>query len=578
MGVPFGKKVWLYRCYGQFTKQNSRMIKDLKLKIGSQPETNGLFIETTPVTIFVGPNNSGKSKMLTEIQEFCRSGRVNHTFNLIDDISFNPIQDEKIPSIIASNIQEPRDRDRISPGYILFGKTRSQLQSNQPNQFLSNPNSHKAEFCVYYLNDKTLKLDALNRISLIGEKPLGDMQNAPTNNLAILFTDDDKRLETRRIIYDAFNLYFVIDPTNSGKLRIRLSKEEPENHQLERGLHKEAVEFHKNALDIAKASDGVKAFTGIITSIIAGNPKVTILDEPEAFLHPSLSNKLGKEIANSAKVESNRLFVSTHSSNFLMGCIQSGAPINIVRLTYSNETGTARLLDKDKIKSLMRDPLLRSTGVLNALFYKNVVVTEGDSDRAFYQEINERLIQFSPDKALHNCLFINAVGKDTIWKIVKPLREMGIPAIGIYDIDILKNAGSNWTNALKASFVPEISHQPLGQIRSLLKNKFSEINKDMKKDGGINALPESEKEAAENLFNQLEEYGIFIVRKGEVEHWLETLEVNAHKSVWLSEIFLKMGADPSNPTYVKPENNDVWDFIAEIEKWMSNENRKGIPK
>lgn len=48
------------------------MIKDIKLKIGSQPDSIGLLLETTPVTIFVGPNNSGKSKVLTEIQSFVR--------------------------------------------------------------------------------------------------------------------------------------------------------------------------------------------------------------------------------------------------------------------------------------------------------------------------------------------------------------------------------------------------------------------------------------------------------------------------------------------------------------------------
>jgi hypothetical protein len=282
---------------------------------------------------------------------------------------------------------------------------------------LTNPNGQKNNFCRYYLSFKTLKLDALNRISLINQQPLGDLQSSPSNNLAILFADDEKRIEVRRIIEDAFGLYFVLDPTNAGQLRIRLSKTAPANHQVERGLHKEAVDFHKEALEITLASDGVKAFTGIITSIVAGSPKVTILDEPEAFLHPSLSFKLGKEIGSSAKIDLNRLFVSTHSSNFLMGCIQSGASINIVRLTYSNDVGTARLLDKEKISTLMKDPLLRSTGVLNALFYKHVIVTEGDSDRAFYQEVNERLLEFDSEKGVDNCLFINAVGKDTIWKM-----------------------------------------------------------------------------------------------------------------------------------------------------------------
>lgn len=556
------------------------MIKDIKIQFGAHPESEKLLLETTPVTIFVGPNNSGKSKLLTEIQQYCNSGTKNHTFNLIDDISFSELTEDQQTEEIQKHTLAPNNNERINQGNVLFGdgRRRNQVGENLPKQILSTPNRQKQNFCKYYLSFKTLKLDALNRISLINEQPLGDMQNSPSNNLAILFNDDEKRLEARRIIKDAFELYFVLDPTNAGQLRIRLSKVEPTNHQLERGLHKEAVEFHKNALEITQASDGVKAFTGIITSIIAGDPKVTILDEPEAFLHPSLSSKLGKEIASTAKIELNRLFVSTHSYNFLMGCIQSGAPINIVRLTYSNDVGTARLLDKNKIEALMRDPLLRSTGVLNALFYKYVIVTEGDSDRAFYQEINERLVQFAPEKAINNCLFINAVGKDTIWKIIKPLREMGIPAVGIYDIDILKNEGSNWTNALKSSFVPEISHQPLGQTRSLLKSKFVEIEKDMKKDGGINALPDGDKEAANNLFDQLQEYGIFTVRIGEVEHWLPDLEVKAHKSVWISEVFEKMGSNPTSNNYLKPSDNDVWDFIGKISNWMSDENRKGIPK
>ncbi|MGX1930196.1 ATP-dependent nuclease [Flagellimonas sp. 2504JD4-2] len=556
------------------------MIKNIKLQFGAHPDSSNLLVETTPVTVFVGPNNSGKSKLLSEINQLCTEGSIQHNFKLIEDLTFVPIKIEELSKEIQAHLVEPKTSDRLIEGYVLFGDgiRNFQLQNQIPALILSDPNKHKTDFCKYYLRLKTLKLDALNRISLVNQQESGDLQQAPRNNLAILFKQDKKRLEARRIIYDAFKFYFVIDPTLIGKLRIRLSKVKPKNHQQERGLHKEAVEFHKKALEIQNASDGVKAFTGIITSIIAGSPKVTILDEPEAFLHPSLSYKLGKEISNSVKNKPNRLFVSTHSSNFLMGCIQSGSPVNIVRLTYSNEIGTARLLNKDKIESLMKDPLLKSIGVLNALFYKTVIVTEGDSDRVFYQEINERLSEFETENSIDNCLIINAVGKDTIHKIIKPLREMGIPAVGIYDIDILKNEGSNWTNALKSSFIPEISRTPLGQARTLLKSKFVELGLDMKKDGGVNALPSEEQEAANNLFDQLEEYGIFTVRIGEVENWLSDLNIEANKTNWISKVFEKMGANSDSPEYVKPGDDDVWGFMKRISLWMKDEQRKGIPK
>ena len=84
----------------------------------------------------------------------------------------------------------------------------------------------------------------------------------------------------------------------------------------------------------------------------------------------------------------------------------------------------------------MRNPLLRSIGVLSGLFYEAVVVTESDTDRAFYQEINERLLAESDERGVANCLFLNAQNKQTVWDIVQPLRELGIPAVGVVDVDV----------------------------------------------------------------------------------------------------------------------------------------------
>jgi hypothetical protein len=176
------------------------------------------------------------------------------------------------------------------------------------------------------------------------------------------------------------------------------------------------VKYQKRNRD----SDGVKAFTGIIAEVIAGDPRVLLIDEPEAFLHPALSYKLGFELSRATAGAGKRVFVSTHNPQFVMGCIQAGVPLNIVRLTYRQGVATARVLPSDDIVRLMRNPLLRSTGVLGALFYEFVVVTESDADRAFYQEINERLLRLGGTNGIPNCLFLNAQNKQTVHHIIVP--------------------------------------------------------------------------------------------------------------------------------------------------------------
>jgi hypothetical protein len=454
------------------------MIKTIKLKfgrgLGSSPEE----INTTPVTVFVGPNNSGKSKALAEIKYYCSTGQRNATDVILDYVVFDTFMPDVAEEKIRKVTLQPQPNESLLPDHILVGKkgARNQLPKQQLIDTFQNTNVQPQQFCQWYLAFNTLILDGRSRINLIELQAAGDLQQPPQTSFQVLFRDDAKRKEVRRIIHDAFGTYFVIDPTSLGQLRLRLSACPPTTDMEERGIHDEAVKFHAKAFPVEQASDGVKAFTGIITEIIAGDPAIVLIDEPEAFLHPSLSSKLGKEIASSSLGSEKRLFVSTHSPNFVMGCIQSGAPVNIVRLTYRREIATARILSNTDILHLMRNPLLRSTGVLGGLFYEFVVVTESDTDRAFYQEINERLLRYKPELGIPNCLFLNAQNKQTVQIIIKPLRELGIPSVGIVDVDILKDGGRDWTNFLKGGFIPELEHQPLGGLRSAVKQKIDETD------------------------------------------------------------------------------------------------------
>ena len=402
------------------------MIKTLKLKFGRVPLESAQTIAVTPVTVFVGPNNSGKSRVLVEIEKFCRTGQRDSAAVVLDEVSFEGLDESKLEEAIARVRYPPNPGEALAVDHLFVGSKygRQQVPVGQLKQFVQKPEANLSAFCQWFLTHSTLILDGRSRIDLVNTQAAGDLQRPPQTSFQLLFQNDIKRHEVRRIVLEAFGRHFVLDPTNLGQFRIRLSDAAPLNDQEERGIHASAVEFHNKAQLIDQASDGVKAFTGILTEVLAGDPRVILIDEPEAFLHPSLSAKLGLELSKAALDASKRVFVSTHSPQFVMGCIQSGAPVNIVRLTYRAGNATARVLPSTEILELMRHPLLRSTGVLSGLFYEFVVVTESDADRAFYQEVNERLLQFRPAWGIPNCLFINAQNKQTVQTILRPLRHL----------------------------------------------------------------------------------------------------------------------------------------------------------
>lgn len=555
------------------------MISSLSLKFGRVPSLAPEPICTTPVTVFVGPNNSGKSTVLSEIERFCRTGQKNALSVILEDIAFDGLPLEEARKAIERIRQTPNVGEALNPDHIIVGSRggRHQVHLNTLTQAVQNPSTNLGAFCAWFLNHVTLMLDGRSRINLVNQQPAGDLQQAPQTSLQVLFRDDVKRGEVRRIVAEAFGTYYVIDPTSLGQLRVRLSERPPHNDLEERGIHEEAVLFHAKAQLIDVASDGVKAFTGIITEIMAGDPRIILIDEPEAFLHPSLAFKLGYEVSRAALTADKRVFVSTHSPMFVMGCIQSGAPVNIVRLTYRGGIATARVLPSQEILELMRNPLLRSTGVLSALFYEFVVVTESDADRAFYQEVNERLLRFRSDWGIPNCLFINAQNKQTIPTIIRPLRKLGIPAAAVVDIDVLKDGGTTWTNLLDSIHVPALSHQSLATQRTAVKQAMDATGHNMKRDGGISILKVEDQEAGFNLLNLLAEYGAFVVPGGELESWLKCCGASGHGPSWLIDVFERMGEDPDATSYVRPSQDDVWQFIAQVKVWLVNPTRKGIP-
>lgn len=563
------------------------MIEQITFKAGPSPTSSNLALNIAPITIFVGPNNAGKSRVLIELEGWSTTGNYAQG-HIVSSVEFSRLVEQDLKTELDA-IERPAVAGEARDEQVIY-VSRAGTSLNESDGNASIYYNYLVEEAVHgrrtninayatYRKLFTLRLDGSNRLNLLSGRNAGDFQTPPTNSLAKLFRDNQLRERIRNIIYDAFKRYFVIDPTNPGQLRVRLAERPPINEAEERNWDSVAIAYHGQNTPIEQTSDGVRAFTGIITALIVGDPKLTLIDEPEAFLHPALAMKLGKEVATIAAGEiQKRLFVSTHSASFLMGCIQSSAAINIVRLTYKGGVATTRILNREQLVPLMRNPMLRSTGMLDGLFYEAVIVTEGDSDRAFYQEINERLRSIKDVRGLDNCLFINAQNKQTIWDVVRPLRELGIPAVGIVDLDVLKEGGRTFSKLTGGAFFPPVSIPGIELTRSNLLVALNAKDANWKRSGGIGVLPVIEQQGADAYLDQLESHGVFVVRLGEVEAWLGNLGVPKEKQNWLPRMFEAMGEDPTHSDYVQPETGDVWDFIGRIREWVDNPNRKGIPE
>jgi hypothetical protein len=564
------------------------MLRTVVLRFGADESDTPLRFTPGPMTVFVGPNNSGKSLALREIEDFIESGGES-VGEIISRLALHLPPEEEIRALIESRTVDTAGSGAVrvvrlrSPGEYARRRATDtaepvveQTVALEPLLAAASRADQPAEgdlerLCRDLLALFTLRLDGQTRLALTHPQAAGPLASHPTNHLGALFRDDEARSRIREITADAFGLYFVIDPTEGTHFRVRMAERAPMDEEEEQAVTDRSRLFHGRAHDVDSLSDGVRAFTGLAAAVLSAEYRIMLVDEPEAFLHPPLTRKLGKRLTQLATERGANLLAATHSPDFVMGCITSGQAVNIVRLTYRRGVPGARLLAADKLETMMRDPLLRSTGVLGALFHEGAVVCEADADRVFYAEVNERLLAHEQGGA-DGVVFLNAQNKQTVRRIVRPLREMGLPAVALLDLDLLKGR-EDFRDLLSAAFVPEVFWDPWEELRRRMHQKMNTADY---KDGGIYRLQGEPREVADRLLEGLTEYGVFLVPAGELECWLPELEVGGHGPEWLTGVFRRMGSDPADPGYRAPGRGGVWSFMQRVAAWIGDPRRKGM--
>jgi energy-coupling factor transporter ATP-binding protein EcfA2 len=532
-------------------------------------------VPTTPMVVVIGPNNSGKSLLVRELRGALFQSDGSKTTKVLKGVT-PPAFDENTARVILDGTRGRRVPARtvegLPPGSNAFKFSSPRFDPVGRNEETLAMPDLVGNSCRF---DKIGPILSLHVPAIDRQHILSRANSEDILPLASLLYDRPGREELAKMVRDAIGYEVLLDaaPLKPATVRLGATRLPP---KLEESWCPKAREFLEGCPDLESFSDGIRCFVGILAAFSFGDFRLYTIDEPEAFLHPPMARELGRLLSRkSAECEAVTV-ASTHSPDFLMGCIQSGKAVTVLRLTYENQVGTARVLEANALKEMMQRPLTRSSNVLAALFHRGAVVCEADADRSFYEEINLRL-QLS-ERGVRDVEFLNAQNCQTIEIVITPLRKMGLPAAAVVDLDAINPQGG-LDRLLGAGGVPSAELASMIAMRQKAWNDCrgsSEKEKNQNVKNGVGGF--QDRTAIESLIQAACKYGIFLVPGGALEDWLSGLGANrSSKKEWLVDVFERMGSDPGAAAYVRPANDDVWAFVDRISAWINDSRRLGMP-
>lgn len=287
---------------------------------------------------------------------------------------------------------------------------------------------------------------------------------------------------------------------------------------------------------LQEQGDGMRSFASILLDTFTSEHTITLIDEPEAFLHPPQARLLGKMLAKN-NPGNRQLLISTHSEDFLQGLLDADSEnITVIRINRDDTINRMSVLQNDEIKRLWGNPLLRYSNILSGLFHKKVVVCESDYDCLFYQAIMDAIYEHKNEIA-PDILFTHCGGKTRVKDIVSALKAVNVPVAAICDFDLL-NSSQNF-KPIAASFGIDWS----GVFSVYMKTIYDSMN--AKSSGGNNAWDQikkvgkagftgNEPAAYDKVEAECKSAGLFVVPVGEMECFDKT--VNKEKKDWVYHV------------------------------------------
>lgn len=530
------------------------------------------------VTVFVGPNNAGKSATLQAMRGLLQAGKAPFASPLV---SVEAERRSTLEQVIETLTPFKREDGHYEiPDVGTFNEYLFH-QWGQVDSYLG------------LLTPLTMSfLDTTHRLADCQPAAPFDARRGQANHpFQRMYRDEKLEQAASKAVRRAFKRDLVVHRFASSSIPIYVGQ----RPKLKRGqnvsdfAHVSAIE----ALDkVENQGDGIRSYVTIVSRLVAEARTILLIDEPEAFLHPPQAKLIGRFIAENDTPR--QTFVATHSSDVLQGILSvSQREVSILR--FSRTGKPAKRMTNDQIKELWDDPILRFSNILDGLFHEGVVLTEGDSDCRFFEALADVGVADEDRPDLH---FTYSGGKDRIAIVVKALANLGVPVATITDFDVLrseqplrniiealggawKDIESDWkllkehveggsafvrVDKFREQITAELKKLPrdgavpaeaLRTIRGITK---SASPWDVIKRSGYHSLSGSPRSAAENLLSSLKSKGLFVIPSGELESFCPAIEVKGRR--WVERVLQMDLKEEPRLEFARSFAREIADFIS----------------
>lgn len=495
------------------------------------------------IVVFTGANNSGKSQILRDLENYLNKSNEGLKVvikEVLYDFRGNIIDEFFFKNHFIINQQ----------GYV---------------EMIGLGNSIDRNSLVYWWKERTL----YNNLHLLFIKRLSteirltvsnDLQrdNQPESHpIYKLYKNEYLAQKLSDYFHQAFGVDLIVNRSEMRTIPLHVGKApDKEAYTI-----KSQDEYYDKVSVLPKLQDqgdGMRSFASILLDTFTSEHSITLIDEPEAFLHPPQARVLGKMLAKNSSID-RQLFISTHSEDFLQGLLDAdNENVTVIRINRIDDINKMNILVNSEIKKLWSNPLLRYSNILSGLFHEKVIVCESDYDCLFYQAVMNAIYE-SKGKIAPDILFSHCGGKSRAKDVVEALRAVNVPVVAICDFDLLNSSrefkslieafGENWENVFSNDM--KIIYDSMNAKNSSGDNAWVQIKK-IGKAGFTGDAPA----AYEKVETMCKKIGLFVVPVGEMKCFDKT--VNKEKKDWVYHVL------ENYELAVEPKLSEARDFVQAI--------------